>query len=137
MQQNGLETVRIEPSSSGFAPFSPVPRRRLCIIHNPTAGARRQRRLAAVLAAFRELSCQVELRRTAGAGDGENLAVAAAREGFDAIVVAGGDGTINEVVNGLAAGSPGPGTPPLALVPLGTANVLAAELGTPRNVDAL
>ncbi len=60
------------------------------------------------------------------AGEAETLARAAAREGFKKIVAAGGDGTINEVVNGLA-GSPAI----LGLMPIGTVNVFATELGLP------
>jgi diacylglycerol kinase family enzyme len=59
----------------------------------------------------------------------------------DVIVAAGGDGTINEVVNGLANERTGPGGPggalPLAVLPLGTANVLAAEIGLDPDPGAL
>ncbi len=60
------------------------------------------------------------------AGDAESAARGAAAAGFDAVLVAGGDGTVNEAVNGLLSA---PQTLPLGLVPLGTQNVLAAELG--------
>jgi diacylglycerol kinase family enzyme len=54
------------------------------------------------------------------------MASQAASDGWtDAVVVAGGDGTINEVINGLS----GAACPPIALLPMGTANVLAAEIG--------
>lgn len=54
----------------------------------------------------------------------------------DRIVVAGGDGTINEVINGLLS-SQQPGTKkiPLSIIPIGTANVLAKELGIPEDID--
>lgn len=108
--------------------------RSLLVIYNPAAGRRRWDRLGAVL---RELTARglqetgmpldVTVRATAGARDAERLARAAGPGDFDAVVAAGGDGTINEVANGLAA--LGAAAPPLGLVPLGTANVLAAELG--------
>src|SRR5689334_10579350 len=97
------------------------PPRRLLVIHNPTAGRRAAARLARWLAHLRELSAPVELQATEARGHAEALARAADPARFDAVAVAGGDGTINEVVNGLAA-SP----LPMALLPLGTANVLAA-----------
>jgi len=66
------------------------------------------------------------VRATSRVGEAELLARTAAREGFRRIVAAGGDGTINEVVNGLA------GTPAaLGLLPIGTVNVFATELGLP------
>jgi diacylglycerol kinase (ATP) len=102
----------------------PVSERRLLVIFNPTAGARRRRRFEAVLAELRRLGCEVTVRPTGGRGDAEQLAASADPNRYDILVVAGGDGTINEVVNGLSSSRL-----PLAIVPLGTANVLAAEIG--------
>ncbi|MEQ8814645.1 MAG: diacylglycerol kinase family lipid kinase [Thalassobaculum sp.] len=113
-------------------------RRRVLIIHNPNAGRRRRRhRLATVIAELERAGARVELKPTARAGDAIRyahaaLASAALGEGPDVVVAAGGDGTVNEVVNGLAGG-----TLPLALIPLGTANVLAAEIGLDERSDAL
>lgn len=112
----------------------PPERRRVLVIHNPNAGRRRRReRLQAVVAELERLGLQVEIKLTAGPGDAMRYAREArdariagpgAGDGPDVVVAAGGDGTINEVVNGMAGGSV-----PLALLPLGTANVLAAEIG--------
>jgi YegS/Rv2252/BmrU family lipid kinase len=66
------------------------------------------------------------LRSTSRIGEAESLARKAAREGYQRIVAAGGDGTINEVVNGLAGTSAA-----LGLLPIGTVNVFATELGLP------
>jgi len=65
---------------------------------------------------------------TSRSGEAEALARNAANEGFEKIVAAGGDGTINEVVNGIA----GTGAA-LGLLPLGTMNVFATELGLPAH----
>lgn len=108
----------------------PLPRRRFMIVHNPAAGARRGRRLAAVVAALRErFAAAVTVHATAGPGDAEAFVRSLAPGACDALVAAGGDGTINEVVNGLAARRADAAAPPLGLIPLGTANVLANELG--------
>ncbi len=112
-------------SSAPGTPETP----RVLIIHNPAAG-RGRARFDETLARLRGLGCKPEILATARRGDAEDLASAAARLGFDRVVAAGGDGTINEAINGLAGGGP-----PLALLPLGTANVLAIETGldpTPR-----
>jgi diacylglycerol kinase (ATP) len=101
----------------------PAPRR-LLIIFNPAAGWRRRQRLAAVLAHLREHGCAVALRETQGPGDAERFAAEVDPDAFDLVVAAGGDGTVNETINGLAHSGL-----PLALIPLGTANVLAAEIG--------
>ena len=93
------------------------------VIFNPAAGRRRARRIAAALHGLRAAGIGFLLRRTEGRGDAEHLARAAGPEAT--VVVAGGDGTANEATNGLLAGGGGR----LALIPLGTANVLAAELG--------
>lgn len=97
------------------------------LIRNPTAGRRRRRLLEAVMRDLREAGWTVDLVDTTAAGDARRLAETCDADRYGVIAVAGGDGTINEVVNGLV-GRAGTG-PALAIVPLGTANVLAHELG--------
>lgn len=106
--------------------------RRLVVIFNPTAGARRRRRLGRWLHCLDELGAQVTVRETIGPRHAEELARTADPAQFDAVVAAGGDGTINEVVNGLSGS-----VLPLAILPLGTANVLAAEIGLPQRIRDL
>ena len=106
--------------------------RRLLVIYNPTAGNRKRRKLRRFIADLERLGSVVTLRETGAPGDAEALARAADPALVDAVLVAGGDGTINEAVNGLARSSL-----PLALLPLGTANVLANELGLPRDTASL
>jgi YegS/Rv2252/BmrU family lipid kinase len=107
--------------------------RRLLVIYNPTAGGRRRRRFEAVLAGLADRGCPMDVRPTTGPGDAAAFARQADPAAHDLVVAAGGDGTINEVINGLVAlgGAErgGASWPPLAVLPLGTANVLAAELG--------
>ncbi|MBX3461532.1 MAG: diacylglycerol kinase family lipid kinase [Planctomycetes bacterium] len=106
----------------------PTPPRRLLLIANPIAGGGRSRQLAPALAAAlqaRGLAAQVHW--TTGAGDAGARAAAAGPEPWDGLVAVGGDGTLNEVLNGM----PDP-TRPLGVLPVGTANVLALELGLPR-----
>jgi diacylglycerol kinase (ATP) len=106
--------------------------RRVAIIYNPTAGWRRRRRLDRVLARLRALGCEVALRETCAKGDAEEFSRGIDTRAHDAVVAAGGDGTINEVANGLAGS-----VLPLGIIPLGTANVLAAELDLPTDADAI
>jgi diacylglycerol kinase family enzyme len=61
------------------------------------------------------------------------LAAQAARDGLDVVVALGGDGTVNEVVNGLLHEGPQPGLPALAVVPAGRTNVFARALGLPNS----
>lgn len=107
-------------------------RRRLLVIFNPTVGGRRRRRFAAAIACLHRCGCQVTVRATTAAGDAERFAAEADPGSYDALVVAGGDGTVNEAINGLAGSDL-----PLAVIPLGTANVLAAELGIGRDPAAI
>jgi YegS/Rv2252/BmrU family lipid kinase len=71
---------------------------------------------------------EVEVSPTAEPGAASELAKEAARQGTDIVLVCGGDGTINEVINGLAGSQV-----PLGLLPGGTANILAREVGLPLN----
>jgi diacylglycerol kinase (ATP) len=70
------------------------------------------------------MGCRVTVHQTTGRGDAQAVTARTTSEQYDRIVVAGGDGTVNEVINGLT-----PSSPPVALIPMGTANVLAAEIG--------
>lgn len=71
------------------------------------------------------------LRLTEGPGDAEAMAERAVEQGFEKIIAAGGDGTVNEVINGLTGSDA-----KLGLLPVGTMNVFATELGLPNNLDA-
>jgi diacylglycerol kinase (ATP) len=108
------------------------PGRRLMIIFNPTSGWRRRRRFEAVVDRLRARGCRARVYETTAPGDAERLAATADPARYDLLVVAGGDGTVNEAINGLADRRL-----PLALLPLGTANVLAAELGLGGGPDAI
>jgi YegS/Rv2252/BmrU family lipid kinase len=68
------------------------------------------------------------IRITSHAGEAEALARRAIEEGFGRIVAAGGDGTVNHVANGIAGSSAA-----LGILPMGTVNVFAMELGLPSN----
>jgi YegS/Rv2252/BmrU family lipid kinase len=106
----------------------------ITVIHNPTSGRRHGRRLQQFVEAATRCGLEVAVRTTGRPGDAEAMASQAACDGWtDALVVAGGDGTINEVINGLA----GAASPPIALLPMGTANVLAAEVGAADSPVAL
>lgn len=108
------------------------PVRRVLVIYNPVAGGRRRGYLDRVLAALADHGVVVERVETTHAGHGEAIARGIQPGRFDAVVAAGGDGTINEIVNGMARDRL-----PLAIVPVGTGNVLANEIRLPSSPDAL
>jgi diacylglycerol kinase (ATP) len=72
----------------------------------------------------------VEAHVTLEAGDATSMAAAAARAGADVVIAMGGDGTLNEVVNGLDGFDT-----PLGIIPLGTANDFATQAGIPTDAD--
>src|SRR5678815_5749450 len=72
----------------------------------------------------------VEVLPTYEAGQAASLAANAARRGVDVVAAAGGDGTVNEVVNGLDGYDV-----PLGVIPVGTANDFARQVGIPADAD--
>ena len=103
---------------------------RCAVIFNPTARGDKARRFRALL---EQAEGEFELRPTTGPGTAPALAAEAAHAGCDLIVAAGGDGTVSEVVEGLAAEPDLLERVTLGVVPLGTINVFARELGLPAD----
>jgi YegS/Rv2252/BmrU family lipid kinase len=100
---------------------------RLAAIVNPESGGGEYAgEVPLLLAALEGYGYEVTRFDTAAAGDATRLAREAVAAGFDVVCTVGGDGTVNETVNGLAGSNV-----PLAIVPTGTVNVLAMELGIP------
>ena len=98
----------------------------MVIVFNPAAGRRRAQLMWRVLDVMSANGVRLEITETTHPGHAVELARRAACAGVPLVVAAGGDGTIAEVANGLA-GSPCR----MGIIPLGTANVLAHELGLP------
>ena len=101
-----------------------------CLIFNPSA---RGQKAEAFCNQLDSLYPKCVVRRTTAPGQARQLAAQAVQEGFATIIAAGGDGTANEVVNGIADVPHGLTSVRLGLVPLGTINVFARELGLPRD----
>jgi diacylglycerol kinase (ATP) len=106
------------------------------LIHNPNAGNgghARRRLLDEARRVLAAAGIHADLVETKGPGDATEIANRASLEGRQLVIACGGDGTLNEVVNGLAGQQNGHRVP-LALLPGGTANILAKELGIPWNI---
>jgi YegS/Rv2252/BmrU family lipid kinase len=106
---------------------------RTCVIFNPTARGEKAKRFRRHLDA---IGAQSTLKHTAAAGDARRLAADAIREGFEIVVAAGGDGTLNEVLNGFSDVPDGFDRARLGVLPLGTVNVFARELAIPTKLAA-
>ncbi len=109
------------------------------IIYNPTAGRGRHRRrmqLERAQSILKQAGILAELEATTGPGTATGQARNAVADGRQLVIACGGDGTINEIVNGLAGSQV-----PMAVLPGGTANVLVKELQLsweiPRSTDQL
>jgi YegS/Rv2252/BmrU family lipid kinase len=108
------------------------------LIHNPNAGhggANRRRLLDEARTIFAASGIEADLAETKGPGDATEIAQRATAEGRQLVIACGGDGTLNEVVNGLAGASNGHRVP-LALLPAGTANIFAKELTLPWDIPS-
>lgn len=117
---------------SAVAPTRP----RFAVIFNPIAGSpKRREALAKAVRTLRRSGCRVKLRATMAAGDAARSSAIIAKAGtFDAILVAGGDGTLSDAAHGLATVQAAR-LPALAFLPLGTANVMAHEIGLPTDPE--
>ena len=103
--------------------------KKIAIIFNPKAGSGGRTLLKRIMQKLSSAN-KVELFETKAKGDATEIAKRES-EYFDIIVVAGGDGTINEVINGIDLNKK------LGIIPLGTANVLAIEAGIKNDVQSI
>jgi diacylglycerol kinase (ATP) len=102
------------------------------LIYNPTSGRRRHRRFEEIekaVSILRAAGITAEIAATTAPGTARGMAQLAVGQRRDLVIACGGDGTVNEVVNGLAGSQT-----PMALLPAGTANILAKELEVPWDI---
>ena len=105
---------------------------RALVVVNPAATSTTAK-MRDVLVGALASELKVEVVETAHRGHGKELGAQAAAEGIDLVVSVGGDGTVNEVVNGLLEKGPAPHLPALAVVPGGSTNVFSRALGRSRD----
>jgi len=109
-------------------------RRSFLVLYNPTAGRRKQSRINDIVGRLRGNGAHVDIVPTSGPGHATDLGrEAAKRRDIECVVAAGGDGTISETATGLLQaldeGASYEDLPPLGILPMGTANVMAQDLG--------
>ena len=105
---------------------------RVLVISNPRATATTAGQRDVLVHAL-SADAKLEVEETANRGHAAALACRAMRDGVDAVVALGGDGTVNEVVNGLLTDGVHPEVPALGVVPGGSTNVFARALGLPND----
>lgn len=106
--------------------------KRARIIYNPTSGRETfKKELPKVLQRFEQAGYETSTHATTGDGDAMAAAKIAVKRKYDLVIVAGGDGTINEVVNGIAEADY---RPKMGVIPAGTTNDFARALSIPRDV---
>ena len=105
--------------------------RRAVIIANPTSGSYifHRRQLEETMEFLRSYGWDIELKLTQAAGDASTIAREAVNAKVDVVIAAGGDGTINEVIQELVGSET-----TLGVLPIGTANVWAREMGIPLDI---
>src|SRR3954470_6581688 len=104
---------------------------RALVVVNPAATATTAPMRDALVAALAD-ELKVDVAATTHRGHGRELGKRAVADGVDVVVTLGGDGVVNEVVNGLLADGPSPALPLLAVVPGGSTNVFSRALGRSR-----
>ena len=107
--------------------------KRARLIYNPSAGREQiKRQLPYILERLEKGGYETSTHVTTGERCAEDAASLAVERGFDLVIAAGGDGTINEVINGIAEK---PNRPRFAILPAGTTNDFARALGIPRSLE--
>src|SRR5690606_16762504 len=107
--------------------------KRARIIYNPTSGREAfKKELPNVLQKLEDAGYEASAHATKGEGDATEAAKIAVERKYDLLVAAGGDGTINEVIHGLAEKEY---RPKLAIIPTGTTNDFARALQIPRDIS--
>ncbi|TDQ34168.1 diacylglycerol kinase [Aureibacillus halotolerans] len=107
--------------------------KRARLIYNPTSGRELiKRELPDILARLEALGYEASSHATSGEGDAIEAAKIAVERRYDLVIAGGGDGTINEVINGIAEQD---WRPKIGLIPMGTTNDFARALRIPRSVD--
>ncbi|MGG1678957.1 diacylglycerol kinase [Neobacillus sp. NRS-1170] len=108
--------------------------KRARLIYNPTSGREMiKRHLPEILEKLEVAGYEASCHATTGAGDATNAAKIAVERKYDVVIAAGGDGTIHEVVNGLAEQEY---RPKMGIIPAGTTNDFARALHIPRDVSS-
>ncbi len=103
---------------------------RIKLIANPISGGDARPRIELARSALERCGAEVDLFLTGARGDARKAAAEASSEGYDRVIAAGGDGTLNEVVNGVSSPDL-----PIAFLPFGTVNVFALETGIPKTLE--
>lgn len=107
--------------------------KRARLIYNPSSGREEmKKKLSEVLQRLEQGGIETSTHATTGEGDATIAAAHAVERGFDIVIAAGGDGTLYEVINGLAEKSH---RPHLGILPLGTTNDFARALNIPKNYE--
>lgn len=103
------------------------------IIYNPTSGREQfKNRINSVLDRLEKHNFSCDVYPTKRAKDATERAQLAAEEGYELIILSGGDGTFNEVINGIARCE---NKPIIGYIPTGTVNDVATTLRIPKNID--
>jgi diacylglycerol kinase (ATP) len=122
------ETRESQPSKKRIHPVQGKTPQRVFAVINPAAG-QDQPILKSLNKVFQDNRVDWDIAITKDKGDGQRLAQEAAQSGVDIVLVYGGDGTVMECASGLVGSQT-----PLAILPGGTANVMARELGLPMDL---
>lgn len=126
-----IDSLQTAPVLSGVE--APETAGLVLIMANPTSGGYNSQKLQDVKGHLEAVGCRVDLRLTTHAGEiGE--VCAAPGLAAETLIIAGGDGSVNEALTGLQHKKR---VPNLAIIPFGTANVLALELGLPKGAKEI